>query len=198
MLTSRSHALRDALVALAGLVIAGAIFSRRYGPLESDEWFLGLFAAILIVILASVHGASRHTVAHTGRPWIPPSNEPLRTKLRWGLSHTLRAAVAYSAFVVILALARGTTQLGRLSLLDLIAIYWILGVVGGLVLGILKPLLAWKLGAFAVGALVGYVVYGGIALALSREEAMPWWLMLIPAVIGGGGLGLVRYDAARS
>ena len=197
MLTRRSHALRDALVALGGLVIAGAIFRRRYGPLDSDEWFLGLFAAILIVILAFVHGASRYTLAHTGRPWIPPSKEPLRTKLRWGLGHTLRTAVAYSVYVCILALARGTTQLGRVSLLDLIVIYWIVGVVGGLVLGILKPLLAWKLGAFAVGVLVGYAVYGGIALTLS-QEGMPWWLMLIPAVIVGGGLGLVRYDAARS
>ena len=197
MITRSSHALRDALVALGGLVIAGAIFSRRYGPLDSDERFLGLFAAILIVILAFVQGAMGQTPARTGRPWTPPSNEPLGMRLQWGLRHTLRAAAGYSIYAGILTLTRGTTQIGSLSVFGVVAIYWIVGVVGGLVLGILKPLLAWKLGAFAVGVLVGYAVYGGIALTLPQSDGMPWWLMLIPAVLVGGGLGLVRYDAAR-
>jgi hypothetical protein len=83
-----------------------------------------------------------------------------------------------------------------MSVWSIIAAYWGAALLCGVVLAILKPLSAWRRGAFAVGALVGSCAYATVALFMPEASHAPWWLPLIPGVIGGGGLGIVWFDDA--
>jgi hypothetical protein len=97
--------------------------------------------------------------------------------------------------LVLAALRRSTTFVALgMTLWGVLLTYWIGAILAGLLLGALKPLTKYRAGAFAVGTLVGLAVYGTAMLALPEAHDAPWWLVLIPAVLVGGGLGVVFYD----
>ena len=80
--------------------------------------------------------------------------------LAWGLAF----ATAFSAFVLLMALLRGSTVyegLGGLTTWRVIAYYFAAGVMGGTVFGLLRPIQHRYLGKFVTAYLILFLVYGG-------------------------------------
>ena len=120
---------------------------------------------------------------------------PPRASLRWGVSWGLWFATAYAAFAVFLALMRGTTWhhgVG-LSTLQIVAIYYGVGIAAGIVLGLVRPVTGSRVGTLAIGVVAGVVCYAGFVMATVGLGWLARTIAYIPAVIGGAGLALVIY-----
>lgn len=90
-----------------------------------------------------------------------------------------------------MAVVRGGTQYegGRFSTWDVLLGYAVAGLLGGVLLGILKPLLASRLGAVTAGIAVGPIVYGSVALAVEGPAKFSLPLVLFLGVFAGAVAG---------
>ena len=98
---------------------------------------------------------------------LSPSSNPVLGNIRWGLWFGLWYAVIYSLFVTAMAILRGSTEYPDqgLNTWIIIATYFALGLVGGVTIGLLRPLLRWGLGAAFVGFVIGTIIFLGIGVA---------------------------------
>jgi len=80
--------------------------------------------------------------------------------LKWGLRWGLIVAVAFTGMAVLVAIATGSESdpRGGPPLLNLVGFYFLGGVVGGSLLGLVRPVTAHKIGAIAVGTFVAAVL----------------------------------------
>ena len=77
-------------------------------------------------------------------------------------------ATAFSAFVLVMAVLRGSTKyedLGGLRTWQIVAFYYVAGAVGGIVHGLLKPTRSRYLGKYLTAYLLLFLVYGGGTIA---------------------------------
>ena len=74
--------------------------------------------------------------------------------LKWGVRWGLVVAVAFTGIAVVVAVAAGPDPRGGPSLPSLVGFYFLGGTVGGLLVGLLRPITAHKAGAIFVGTLV--------------------------------------------
>src|SRR5262245_61240560 len=120
----------------------------------------------------------------------------LRENLRWAFGYARWYAFLFSGWALIASLARGSFQWPEyhMTTWEIVLAYWIAALLGTLLVGSLRPLTKYRLGAFLVGWLTGTVVYGSVAVTGSYTRTMPMWLMAIPGLLVGGGLALVWYD----
>ena len=104
--------------------------------------------------------------------------------LGWGVWWGLSAAVFFSAWVTLVRMVSGSapfTEVG-LSYAATIATYFILALVGGSILGILRRFTYVWLGAALVGWFIAFVVYAGVSVALGNP---PWrWPAFLWVVMG--------------
>ncbi len=111
----------------------------------------------------------------------------LRSGLWWGLSF----ATVYSVWVLGIWLVRGNATFERLgiTLLQVVAAYFISGAVGGLTVGLLMPLGQTPLGAAILGFIVAVQVFAAVAISM---EGWPinWLLVLGPSIAIGPGAGI--------
>lgn len=83
----------------------------------------------------------------------------------WGVWY----AGCYSGIAVILYIVDGPRRFeaNDVSLLQVLALYWIGGVLGGAILGLLRPLAHRRLGAMLVGSLVIYPSTAGVMTTMA-------------------------------
>lgn len=83
---------------------------------------------------------------------------------------------------------RGPDVFERLgvSLPAVVTLYFLAGIIGGAVVGLLLPLTTWRLGASLVGAVAASPLYVGAGLLLGHSDLVGG---LVLAVLVGGGVG---------
>lgn len=102
----------------------------------------------------------------------------------WGLAAALiTSVVAVAQYMITDGRAFDTHGI---TLGKVIALYFIGGIVGGAIVGLLLPLTKWRLGASVVGMVALAPFYIGIALALGHKDI---YSGLIAAVAIGGVAG---------
>jgi hypothetical protein len=115
----------------------------------------------------------------------------IRDDLRWGLGIAAFFIAFYALIAVVLYFLRGADSFEAqgLSLPRLLLAYLGGGVVAGCILGLLRPLTRWRLGAALVGVAVALPVFLGIGLALfgmpSTWDSSVWGAMVGAAVLLG-------------
>ncbi len=131
------------------------------------------------------------------------SGQDVRDNLRWALGWGLVFATAFSVWVLVLSVLNLSTHwpgLG-LSTWEIIGAYYLAAVLGGTMVGLLRPLTRWRLGSFVVGSVGGTIVYGAIGVAMGIAQKEPWPVTIILAgilgVLVGGGLAVVWHDSDR-
>jgi hypothetical protein len=113
----------------------------------------------------------------------------LLKNLKWGLRYGLIVAIAFTVIAVTITLATGEDSSSKgLSLPTLIGFYFLGGVCGGLLVGVLRPITKHKAGAILVGTLVtatllSLMVY--LYIAKGRWTSLDTELVAILSVITG-------------
>ena len=94
--------------------------------------------------------------------------ESMLENLRWGVAAGLFFAALYSLYVTLLYLIRGPDPFdaNETTLGQVIAVYFAGGIAGGAIVGVLRPLAKWRIGAAVVGVVAAVPVFLGIALSL--------------------------------
>jgi hypothetical protein len=97
----------------------------------------------------------------------------------------------YSAFVVILAVVKGSTTFDsqNTTLLKALAVYWVGGVVAGALVGLFLPLGRHPVGAMVLGALGGVPVFA--AAMLASTPAADWGRYIGLSLAGGAVIGAI-------
>lgn len=121
----------------------------------------------------------------------------------WGIRGGVAFAGIYSLWVVGLYLFRGSAPFENqgTTLLEVLAAYWFGGAVAGGLVGLLRPLVRWRLGAALVGIVAGIPVGLGIVYAIMGIS--PWtgehtfvlaWISVVAGSIAGIGLRAIFHD----
>jgi hypothetical protein len=115
----------------------------------------------------------------------------LLDNLKWGLTQGMVVAVGFSAFVIIQYFAFGSgvvTHYG-LTLPTVILTYVSMGIVGGLIAGLGRPLARTHIGAMAMGVILGAIGYGFFAVTMSglpnHWRGENWFAVVFCSVIFG-------------
>ena len=114
----------------------------------------------------------------------------IRTFVRYGLY----MATGFSLLLIPAVLLIGNRALPRYGLtpIQIVAVYYLAGVMGGVVVALVYPISRWFLGAFALGSLAVAPVYVGFGLLLRTRDdpaSLPWALGGVLALFVGGGVG---------
>jgi len=102
-----------------------------------------------------------------------PRKMPLNERIAWGVRWGLAFGFVYALYPVVAFLFGGDARFEEhgLSAIGLSALYLVTGVIGGAIVGILRPLARDRAGAALVGAITMIVVCAGFGVALF---GMPW------------------------
>ena len=136
------------------------------------------------------------------RPSAMAQDPPMRTitpNIRWGLTWALWIATVFSAWVLALSLVRHAWRFKfddlEMTAAQIVAGYYAAALIAGSVVGLLRPLLRWRIGTFVIGAIAGTLVYATIGLTMyGRNEAL--WVTPVLG-LATGGLALVIQDEDR-
>jgi hypothetical protein len=111
--------------------------------------------------------------------------------VKWGIGWGLWIATGFSVIVIVLAGFRGSTDYPELGLSTpgIVAIYYAVALVGGSVLGLLRPFTRGKLGGFVVGSFIGFIAYGGAGLMIKGVGLLMVPVALVLGVAVGGTFG---------
>lgn len=128
----------------------------------------------------------------------------LATNLRWGVIAGLFFACFYSLFVTGLYLLRGSApfEANETTYGQVVLSYFGTGIVAGALVGLLRPLLRWRLGAVVVGVVAAFAVFVGISLVdqggFSQWDAGTWRMCAVLAVLLGAPCALIRWHRSRA
>lgn len=111
--------------------------------------------------------------------------EDLGWGMLWGLGYAVVVSAIATAVFAIVWLGGSEQAAGEPTLLSVLAAYLTAGVVGGCLVGLLRPLAYWPLGAMVLGFIVGLPIYGSIAVAL---DGWPMSADQLAVTIGCAGL----------
>ena len=105
-------------------------------------------------------------------------------------------AVLISLVAVMMYVLRGPQMFERLgiSLTSTIALYFVGGIIGGSLVGLLLPLATWRWGAVLVGIIAAMPVYLGAGVLLGEDLSIGIFL----AIIVGGVVGYLTWSPVRS
>ena len=106
--------------------------------------------------------------------------KPLRANVAWGISWGLFAAAFYALLATVLWAAHDRHEFRGLGLGALILLYFTGGTLGGLLLGVLRPLITSR----GRGAIVGMIITTPMAWAVAMAVYGPLWEMEIGGLIG--------------
>lgn len=121
--------------------------------------------------------------------------QKLWINLRWGTGWGLFMGAGYCAIALVLYVLRGPGLFAKYGVTPTAAMltYLIGGISGGWIIGLLRPLAKWRLGAIFMGICVGIVVYGLATVSMfgpiSHWDRDDWIMVTIlgtfTGVIGG-------------
>ena len=144
------------IAAAMGFLMPAAIMPPPRGP--------GFIAAGVGIVSAQVLWAGLRY------EFVPLRSAGLRENIGWAVRWGIWMAAGFSVLalaIATIAWAGSGARMRGMNVLPLaIGTYWIGGLVGGLILGILRPITAWPLGAMLVGTLIAFCVYSACAAAL--------------------------------
>lgn len=119
--------------------------------------------------------------------------DPLRSRLRRFMRIGLVGATLFSLFLVPSFLINGNRPIPKVGLTPLqnLAVYYLGGILGSILVAILYPIQRWFLGAFALGTVAMAPLYLGFALLVMRDipRAAMWSIGIVLAYLVGGGVG---------
>ena len=97
----------------------------------------------------------------------------VKRNILWGIRYGLAAAVLYSILVSIQYILVGSRSLeGRgVTLLSTIVVYFVGGIAGGALVGVLRPLTRWRLGSAVVGVVVCFPLAAASLVAIDGPIA---------------------------
>ena len=139
-------------------------------------------------------GRSRPSVLMSLSPPVKRRSE-FAKNVHWAFGWTFSFATFYSAYVLLVSLARRSTWFDsyEMSTWTMILGYYLAAVLAGLALAVLRPLGTTRLGAYILGVVIGFLVYGSIGVMMEGFTPLTLWIALIPSVFTGG-LGVVVHD----
>lgn len=125
----------------------------------------------------------------------------LARDLKWGVGYGLAFAAAYSAIVLVqyLVTGPGVVESRHITLGPTIAAYFVGGVVGGALVGLLRPFTRWRVGATLIGIIaclplaIAFVVVIDGSPSHWKEETIVG--TLIAAVLIGAIVGYRAWEA---
>ncbi len=121
------------------------------------------------------------------------------TEVRTGLWYGSRFALAFSAIAVVLLVFGGDRafRANDTTFWRVLGAYWFGGLGGGILVGVLWPLLSSRLGSVLVGAITGVLVAWGIGV--SMYPASTWFSETLVDALELGSVmgGLAAYFLAR-
>jgi hypothetical protein len=120
--------------------------------------------------------------------------------IRWGVGWGLWLATGFSVIALALAGLRGSTKYPEIgiSTWGAIAIYYGLSLIGGSAVGLLRPFTRSKLGGFAVGWFIGFLVYGSIGIIIEGVTPLTAFVALILGLSVGGTAGYQTVSGRKS
>jgi hypothetical protein len=115
--------------------------------------------------------------------------------IRWAFGWTFSFATAYSGYVLLVTLARRATwfESYQMSTWTIILGYYIAALLAGVALAVLRPWGNSRIGAYCLGAVIGFLVYGSIGVMMEGLKAVTFWMAAILSLFTGG-LGIVVRD----
>ena len=123
---------------------------------------------------------SNRTRAAVQRAWI--------VDLRWGVWQSLvltGICLSPAAFVFVVSLITGRLARGQsVQAGKVLVLYLALAIVGGVVLGVCRPMLRTRGGTLAVGAFVGAAMFVGLGISADAAEVGRARLLGIFVVLG--------------
>ena len=132
------------------------------------------------------------------------SQKPFARNIAWGMKWGFSAALFFGAWITLVRLASGTQPFDDLGLSygTAMAAYFAFGVLGGVLLGLFRPLTVTALGSAIAGWLLAFIVYAGFGALL---DTPPWeWdsfmltVMLLASLLVGGTSGVIYWRRAKS
>lgn len=115
----------------------------------------------------------------------------VRSDVRWGVTGGLSVAAFYCLWVTAVYIVNGSAPFERngVTFFSTVTSYLILGIVGGVIVGVLRPLSERRLGAYGIGFIVGLLSALGLMILVAgwptRWDVPEWGT--IPFVAAGGG-----------
>lgn len=129
------------------------------------------------------------------------SPHSLGSNIKWGVEWGLWFACGFSLLGSVLYLVQGTFlgERSQFAFPLVVLAYFVMGLVGGLIAGLLRPLTRWRIGATGVGVVVGVVVYFIAGLtAVGRKEFLSLAGLVSTLVLGtviGGYCGYSSWSS---
>ena len=120
---------------------------------------------------------------------MPRRRTTVPQNIAWGLQYGALLALFFSLFVGLLALWRGAdwNPTYKVSTWSVVLGYWIAGIFGGLLVGVLRPLATGRFGNTLVGVLIGAFGYSAVMLVVDGiSEFRPIPAVLAGILVGGG------------
>ena len=107
------------------------------------------------------------------------------TGVKWAAAF----ALVYSAYIVVLAVVKGSTTFPSqdTTLLKVLGVYWLGGLAAGILVGLFLPLGNHPVGAMLLGALGGIPVF--VAAMLATTAPAEWGQYLLLSLAGGSVIG---------
>lgn len=126
---------------------------------------------------------------------------PSRSRIEVCVISGMAMALLYSMWALLAtAFGRGSATLSDVgvSLTEVIGSYWIVGIIGGALVGLSWPLTKWKVGAGALGSVVAFLLCAGIVGVSSiKHDAGLFWFVKVGGSIAGFLTGMVIWTQEK-
>lgn len=149
------------LLLLVLIPVAGPPGPRGRGFLTG---FLGVFC--VLGIWAVYQYAEEYQESTEERPGLIDS-------VLWGMAWGAGLAFVYSLIALVIAIISlaGTQSLfAKFAIFYIVAAYWVGGIIGGGIVGLLRPIARWPLGTMLIGIPAAIAIYGAVGTAMILME----------------------------
>lgn len=126
--------------------------------------FVGVFCAL--GVWAVYRYSEEYRKSGPGRPALIGS-------VLWGMACGAGLALVYSLIALVIAiisLAGDQSLFAKFAIFYIVAAYWVGGILGGGVVGLLRPIARWPLGTMLIGIPAAIAIYAAVGTAMVLME----------------------------